>query len=128
MGYLDDGLAVAHFGGMDRGKERVERNSLPCHLQSLAFGKPPRVRQCARNLHQPLHSTEVLRGAELRQYIGIPQGALTELLIGHPIRVFRQVLKVFQNLGITSHLSIRTDLESKELPRSLDGLGQGRGG
>ena len=112
---LDQRLRVADFRRVDRAVDEVERAPFLRQPLRLGLGQPARIGQPPVDLDEPVQLRQVLRRADRRQHVRIPHRRLAALLELDAIGRLRQVLEVFDDLGIARELAVGADLDPEVL-------------
>ncbi len=119
---VDDRLAVADLGRVNRGVDEVERLAFGGQLLGFGLRQAARIGEAPVDLDEPIELREVLRRADAQQRIAVPHRRLAELLVLDAVGLLREQLEVLEDLRIARQLAVGADLETEILIRMWDGL------
>jgi hypothetical protein len=119
---VDDRLAVADFGRVNRGVDEIERLALGSEFLRFGLRSTTRIGEAPIDLDEPIEFRQVLGRTDPQQRIAVPHRRLAELLVLDAVGLLREQLEVVEDLWIARQLSVRADLESEILIRVRNGL------
>ena len=119
---VDDRLPVAHFGGVNRGVEEIEGNTLAGEGARLFGRQAARVGELVVDRDEPVEPIEILPGADGDQDVRVPLGSRTARGVCDPLGSGGEVLQVLQHPRIPRQLTVGSDFEAEELRGRRDAV------